>query len=85
MTDQSSALDDGRIEASHAEFQVGNTMLITKPTRVLKRECGNKSIQGLDVRGIGSDHVDEDNPMLIVGDAHVIEIGGVRANVRGMV
>ena len=64
-------------------FQCSSSLIITEPTRMYKQPLSNRTLRGLDVRGIGEEHVCRDNPMMIEGIAKVHEIGEARIKVSG--
>lgn len=64
------------------KFKAGDEC-VWPPTRLYKHPTANKTLRGFDVRGIGDVHPCADNPMMLEGQATVIEVGNSRLKVRG--
>ena len=57
---------------------------VWSPTRVYMHPVANKSLRGMDIRGIGENHPLCDKPMMLEGRAMVMEVARTKLKIKGM-
>ena len=66
-----------------ARWEVGEHLTLSGPLRLYKHPRANKTLRGIDMQGIATDHADAGRPMMIEGRVRTLELCENRLKVVG--